>query len=77
MVAIRKDLSRSLILIWVNILTWILTVFGGFYLGGETRLICLGLSWALILPGLTTSITLVWLQRRQITDSTYLVSNSA
>lgn len=75
--AIKNDLSRSSILIWVNILTWILAVTGGMYLGGGMRLICLGVSWVLILPGLTTSITLVWLKRKAKSGSTSLVQNSA
>ena len=75
--AIKNDLSRSSILILVNILTWILAVTGGIYLGGGMRLIFLGLSWVLILPGLTISITLVWLRRRKMVDPTVLLQNSA
>jgi len=66
---IKKEFPRASILIWINLLAWVLTVNGGFLIGGILKSICLGVIWALIFPPLATALAIVWLGRKRIKDS--------
>lgn len=69
---LRKDMSRSSIMIWLNVLIWATTYF---LIGIVIELVNFNRFWTLMLlpivliqPGVVTALALVWLRKKQIGD---------